>query len=254
MAAFLCRICQTRKWVNPVLITQVRYKFKTQRPKQQIMEKRIFEEIMAPLYDKERIPYKSCADLQRRRMEEEQVHDQPENILQTKYEAFLLRRLQVLIDNSKMMLICQRPSAPSYRVHDIRIDLKLAGFTFQILSNKHMKQLTQGTKLENLAPLLTSNNILITSPNVAIHEFMKATKKMPEIILLGGFVGDRLVTKDQMVEFNNLPNIDQLQGQLYASLNQVGGARTLSLLSSHQQQLTSNLQQYHKQKSEDSDV
>ncbi|WAR09927.1 hypothetical protein MAR_035003 [Mya arenaria] len=130
------------EWVNPVLITQVRYKFKTQRPKQQIMEKRIFEEIMAPLYDKERIPYKSCADLQRRRMEEEQV------------------------DKSK-------------------------------------RQLTQGTKLENLAPLLTSNNILITSPNVAIHEFMKATKKMPEIILLGGFVGDRLVTKDQMTHARN---------------------------------------------------
>ena len=63
----------------------------------------------------------------------------------------------------------------------------------------------------------------------------------------GGFLEDRLVLKNHLQDIVKLPSIEQLRGELVGCLNMMAGGKTLSLLNSHQTNLSNNLQQYVKQ-------
>ena len=70
----------------------------------------------------------------------------------------------------------------------------------------------------------------------------------------GGFLQDRLVSKHEMQEIVQLPAIEQLYGEFAGCLSLMGGGKTLSLLNSHQTNLSVNLGQYVKQKQEGEDT
>ncbi|KAH3748020.1 50S ribosomal protein L10-like [Dreissena polymorpha] len=252
MAATICRSFAKKGHVG-VLVSQVRFKFKTQRPRQQPVEQRVFKEITEPLYpDRQESPRSSCNDKHLQSLREvQQSQDQAGNI-QARYEAFLLKQLRNLLETSGTILLCHQMPCTALRLNEIKVDLKLAGLKLSRVSNTQMRQLIKGTKLENLGNLLYSHTLMITSPKVVILEPMNILKKATELPLLGGFVGDRLVTKDMMIEYCNMPSLDQLLAELVASLNQVGGAKTLRLLSHHQEQLATNLQQYQSERSKSS--
>ena len=67
----------------------------------------------------------------------------------------------------------------------------------------------------------------------------------------GGLVDKQLFSKEGLLTYSKLPNIEQLRGELVSVLNMAAGGRTHSLLESHQQNLCRNLAQYVKQKSEE---
>ena len=66
----------------------------------------------------------------------------------------------------------------------------------------------------------------------------------------GGFLEDRLISKHDLQEIIRLPPIEQLHGELSGCLSLMGGGKTLSLLNSHQTNLSVNLGQYVKQSQE----
>ena len=60
---------------------------------------------------------------------------------------------------------------------------------------------------------------------------------------------NRILSKDELVHVASLPPLDQLLGQTVSLLGSAA-SKTHSLLSSHQQELSSNLQQYIKDQQE----
>ena len=58
---------------------------------------------------------------------------------------------------------------------------------------------------------------------------------------------NRLLSKSQLVEYNKLPDLELMRGELVTILGTAAGGRTSSLLGSPQQTLSTNLSQYVKQ-------
>ena len=68
-----------------------------------------------------------------------------------------------------------------------------------------------------------------------------------DFILIGGFVEDRMLSKEQLVKVSKLPLIDNLRGELVAILGSLP-TKTSQLLSHQQTMLSMNLTQYVKDK------
>lgn len=209
------------------------------------MERRVYEEITKPI-----IPGKYPTYLKGSCQDPNAGANQPEEV--NPYEEFLIKQLKKKIESSKMILICHKMPCTNIRLREIKIDLNLKGMEFSMLNNNHMRTVIEGTELENLSLLLHTDNVLITSPEVNVKDAWNILRKAPELVILGGFCQDRLMSKNQLQEYTKLPPIEQLLGELVSCLNLVSGARTSALLNAHQQNLSTNLQQYHKQKSEES--
>ena len=69
---------------------------------------------------------------------------------------------------------------------------------------------------------------------------------MPEITLLGGLVDDRLLTREGLLRYAQLPDLDGLRAELLALLAAPAG-RTHALLGAQQGMLSSNLAQHAQQ-------
>ncbi|XP_053386675.1 uncharacterized protein LOC123538696 isoform X2 [Mercenaria mercenaria] len=234
----------TRRAIPQIWYSQVRHghKFRTKKPRPKPMERRIFEAVTAPVIEKP-MPYLrfSCRDPATSQVKEENP-----------YEQFLIRQLRKTVEQSEMIIICHRLPCSSVRLREIKIDLKLKDLYMHVLNNTHMGEIIKDTEKANLSYLLTGDSIMITSKDVKIKEVWNVLRKCSEIVPLGGYVKNRLITKQQIQELSKLPSIELQLGELVSILNLIGGARTSSLLSSHQQTLSATLQQYHKQESENS--
>lgn len=229
----------TQIWFHHV---RLKHKFNTKSKRPKVMERRVFEAVTKPILPEE-IPYMkfSCRDPKMAQLEEENP-----------YEQFLIRQLRKTVEHNKTILICHRQPCSSVRLREVKIDFKLKNIYLYILNNTHMREVIENTEKANLSYLLTGQNIMLTAEDVKLKEMWNILRKTPELIPLGGFVVDRLFTKNQLMAWSKLPALESQLGELVSILNLVGGGKTSSLLTSHQQTLSANLQQYHKQKSEES--
>ena len=73
------------------------------------------------------------------------------------------------------------------------------------------------------------------------------------LIVSGGIIENRLLSKDELQDMATLPSIDQLLGQTVSLLGSAA-AKTHSLLNSHQQGLSRNLTQYIKDQQGDQET
>eukprot|EP00088_Acartia_fossae_P032513 TRINITY_DN33280_c0_g1_i1.p1 TRINITY_DN33280_c0_g1~~TRINITY_DN33280_c0_g1_i1.p1 ORF type:complete len:262 (+),score=9.97 TRINITY_DN33280_c0_g1_i1:51-836(+) len=96
----------------------------------------------------------------------------------------------------------------------------------------------------NLQPILFS-------PNLQPDKLLKYEKKVPEFHLLGCVVENRILSRREVQELVKMPSLEQSRGELLSILN-FHQQRTLQLLQSNQQQLSTNLSQYIKDQSGDS--
>ncbi|KAL4217502.1 hypothetical protein ACF0H5_023951 [Mactra antiquata] len=221
-----------------------KHRFKTKRPRPQVMERRVFEHVTQAIYP-DTIPVLrgSCRDpfQSKNQLEEENP-----------YETFLLKQMTKLVAESQLIVICHKLPHSNVRTNNIRVQLELKRFRLRPLNTGHFRQVIEGTEKENMKNLLHGECMIVTSPDTDIKSLWSILRKVPELIILGAYCDDRLLTRDQIVEISKMPSIDVLLGQLVACLNLAGGARTSSLLGSHQQTLSTNLEQYHKQLKEES--
>merc|ERR1712062_501966 len=115
-----------------------------------------------------------------------------------------------------------------------------------------VEEVLEDSKLQNLLPLINETNRYVFSEGTNIKQLFNLTNKMPELILLGGVVDNRILTRAGLTQFAASPPIESLHGELSCLLNSAA-QKTHSLLNSHQQNLTVNLQQYIKQNTEGTD-
>jgi ribosomal protein L10 len=83
---------------------------------------------------------------------------------------------------------------------------------------------------------------IVFSPDLNAEKLLKYERKVPEFTLLGAVVGNRILSKKQLQDLKHLPSLEQSRGELVSLLG-YHQQRTLQLLQSNQQQLSTNLSQ-----------
>ena len=109
----------------------------------------------------------------------------------------------------------------------------------------------RGTKWENLTHFFdtctVANQYSVFGKEVNVGKLLDLYKKTPEIVLLGGVVYDRILSKEQLQELRKMPDLDGMRAELCAVLG-APAQRTRSLLSANQENLSRSLGQLVKDK------
>ncbi|CAH2067008.1 unnamed protein product, partial [Iphiclides podalirius] len=90
--------------------------------------------------------------------------------------------------------------------------------------------------------VLCGKNIIFGQPESADKMF-KILKKAPQLIVMAGIIQDRLMSKNELLEFSKLPSLDVARSQL-CNVLQSAAVCLVKQLNQSQQALVSNLEQH----------
>jgi len=216
-------------------------KVNIKHPKPRIMSRRILEAVTQPIYTRDLDdPARRCAV---KKYEKAQHSGLMENKYEIQYERFLIREALKIFEANRMILVVQPESMDMNRRRSVGNRLLSAGvepvfFPFDII-----RKCIENTRWVNMLCLIHRPTMLVVSPEPNVRAFLDVSKKLPELTLLGGLVEDQLMTRDTLIRYSQLPDIDGVRGQLVSVLAAMAN-QTHSLLGEHQRRLSFNLSQY----------
>ncbi|KAK6192879.1 hypothetical protein SNE40_004276 [Patella caerulea] len=226
--------------------SQVRHKrVNIQKPKVDRLPRRLFEALVKPVFKPKGLkPADICA------VKTMQLLQQTKEV--NPYEEFLFRRCLEMFETRKMIAVCQSLPSSAEQFKAIRNQLINNGMNLVHFNNNLMRRAVTDSKYVNMLPLFIGHNYYIVSDDIQIKEMVKVTKKTPQLHLIGALIDNRILTRDELMSIAKLPDIEQLHGELLTILGR-SASKTYSLLGSHQQTLSVNLEQLVKQKQTDSE-
>lgn len=165
------------------------------------------------------------------------------------YEMIYVREMQDFLEKSKMVAVFQAQVRFKWKWHTAWQNARRAGMELRKYETVMIRAAAAGTQYEDaLAHFYNTTTIprlhhLVFSPEVQPKKLLDLDKKMPDFLLLGVIVENRLLSKKGLQAMLKMPPIDVLRGELCAILS-TPAQKTASLLSSNQQALSTNLAQY----------
>lgn len=201
------------------------------------------ESITRPIYFEDPVPIADRCE----RVKSAQVVQEVDE-----YEEFFYKKAIVkMFEENKMIIVCQHLSMTAAEKHALFVSVMDKGMKIHYYNNKLMQRYaTEFSQYQNMLPWFIAKNAYIVSPEPKVREVLKLAKKTPQLIVLGGLVENSLFSRDGLLAYEKLPSIELARGELVSILNLAAGGKTHSLLESHQQTLSCNLEQYIKQNSE----
>ncbi|KAJ8934202.1 hypothetical protein NQ314_013519 [Rhamnusium bicolor] len=121
---------------------------------------------------------------------------------------------------------------------------------FKKYGKKTLEMAVKGTPYEAVLDFYVSHNMTVFSPDPEINKMLNITKKFPQLILLAGIYEGKFMSKDELVKYSLIPNLQAAQASLLQTLNSAAG-QLVSHLNSHQTTLISHLQERAKQLEEE---
>ncbi|CAL1545900.1 unnamed protein product [Lymnaea stagnalis] len=218
------------------------------KPRVPWTERRILNAVTIPLFppDPRPLPQKCFDEL---KSKEESKNSE----LSAAYQAFRLRQTVKMFNENQMVAICHILPMAKRDAFNVRTKIVTAGMGFMFSNNKWSKAAVENTRLRNLEPYFTSDNVYIVSQDNKVKEMVAILRKTPELQLLGGLVENQILSRDMMMNIAKLPPLDVLRGELVSILS-ASAAKTSRLLGKHQQDLAINLDQLVKQGSADAEA
>ncbi|ESO98071.1 hypothetical protein LOTGIDRAFT_239114 [Lottia gigantea] len=233
-----------KSFIPNVNQVRCRSKLNIQRPKVEILPRRILKAVTEPIL----IPKK--VDVAERCARKNTFYVPKRKFEVNEYEEFLFRTCQNDLDQNKMVIICQ--SMPCLLRDYNKTKNKFSGIDMIMvkINNKLMMRAITGTRRENLLPLLVGSSVYILSSDVRIKEAMTLLKKVNHLVVMGILTDDHILSHEDAVRLAQT-DLETQRGQLVSLLGQ-GASKTYSLLNSHQSNLVRNLEQYIRQSDQSS--
>ncbi|XP_046563579.1 39S ribosomal protein L10, mitochondrial-like [Haliotis rubra] len=226
---------------SQIHLTQVRYRRPNiQKPRPSTRERRLFEAITQPIL---------LPEVQKLQPVKVKHISPGKNEQPSDFEQFLIRQCKKMFEDHKMVIVCQPLPMSENEKREIRNKFRDAGMDLLHHGNKLIRPAVMDTRLTNLLPFFTGHNLFIVSTEPRVAEMVKIVRRIPQLHLLGGLVDNYILSKEALIRNSKLPPLDITRGQLVTLLN-MGAAKTHSLLGSHQQTLSRNLEQYIKDQQE----
>nr|XP_023024250.1 39S ribosomal protein L10, mitochondrial [Leptinotarsa decemlineata] len=117
---------------------------------------------------------------------------------------------------------------------------------FKKYGKKTLQMAVEGTPYETILDFYCSQNMTVFSPEPEIVKMLNITKKFRQLVLLAGILDGKFVSKDDLIKYSAIPNLQTAQVGLVQTLNSAA-SRLVGQLSSPQGSLVSNLEERAKQ-------
>ncbi|KAF9142476.1 hypothetical protein BG015_000841 [Linnemannia schmuckeri] len=170
-------------------------------------------------------------------------------------KTFLHHTYSSILNNNRIMLICQHNNMSVPELIQLRTELAAAGADMKVIRLGIFAAALRETRYANLEPLINGPTCVISCNVSPEDEEAQSSAKVPKglagirkiveknrkMILLGGKVDDALVSVDDMAKMVEMPGIQTLRSQVVGLLSQAGGGRLVQLLGMNPTLLVMNL-------------
>ncbi|XP_050670218.1 39S ribosomal protein L10, mitochondrial [Leptidea sinapis] len=213
-----------------------RGKVNIQKPRKPHFEKQLFLDISKPFYKPPSYTIREIDLCNYNKKFAKKEIDNP-------FERILARECLEWFNTSKMVVFLHLNSISMEDKTPVFAALKKNDMHLRTYGKKIVSMATTGTRYEAVNHLFTSHqNIIFGQPDRA-NKMFKILKKTPQLVVMAGIIEDRLLSKNELVEFSKLPNIDVARSQL-CSVLQSAGSCLVNQLNQNQQILVSHLDKH----------
>ncbi|XP_016979377.1 39S ribosomal protein L10, mitochondrial [Drosophila rhopaloa] len=220
------KILPLAKSSTPAL-QSVRFKGKIniQRPKEPHYERARVVAVTQPKYP-EPPKAKSCFKTRAERTQQQ---------IENPYNEIIAREVRNWLDHSRLVAVFHLNSITSDEIFRVRVQLHKQNLHLKSYGRKIISQAVAATRYEAILPLFHSNHCIVFSPDQqTIGSLLRITRKVPQMVLLGGVVEDTLLSRNELMAYAQLPGLQAVQAQLVQTLNQAAG-HLVQQMQAHQQ-------------------
>ncbi|XP_055386020.1 39S ribosomal protein L10, mitochondrial [Condylostylus longicornis] len=161
------------------------------------------------------------------------------------YDEIIAKEVFNWLNHSKMVGIFHLNSITSDEIFKVKVALHKQNMHLKTYGKKIIGKAVVDTKYEAIYQLFNSNHCFVFSPEEKVSQLVKITRKVPQMILLAGIIQDRLLSRNEFVEYAKLPDLQAMRCELVNVLNMVGN-QIITNLESHQKNLINVLDAYAK--------
>ncbi|XP_075152963.1 mitochondrial ribosomal protein L10 [Haematobia irritans] len=224
---------------SPLLQFQrYRGKINIQRPRQPHYERAKIIAVTTPRYPE---PPKTSTCFEKR----------TRTVQENPYNDIIAREVHNWLVNSKMVAIFHLNSIKSDDFFDARVMLHKQNMQLKMYGEKIVRKAVEGTRFEAILPLFACQPCIVFSPEPRVSQLLKITRKIPQMILMAGIVNDTLLSRNEFVEYAQLPGLQSAQAELVHTLN-MAASNLVQNLEAHQRNFVNVLDVYAKGESEPS--
>lgn len=223
-----------------------RGKINIQKPRAPHYDRALFNAVTEPFIPRPTI----TQECYQKRLEKEFVgaNVKPDN----PYETIIAKEVLNWLNHSKLVAIFHVNSIKADEMFKVKVAFHKENMHVKAYGKTILGKAMQGNQYEPLLPLFCSSNCIVFSEEPKIGQLLKIVKKTPQLILLGGVVENRLLSKNELIDLAKLPNLTTARAQLVGVLNSVG-AGLVGNLQAHQTNLCNLLDLHAKPKNSDDD-
>ena len=133
----------------------------------------------------------------------------------------VVEELGQIFDGSGVVVVARYDGMTVAQMQDLRAEMRAAGGSIRVAKNRLAKIALEGKPCESMADLLTGMTVLAYSedPVAAAKVADKYAKANDKFVVLGGFMGDKVLDAKGVETLSKLPSLDQIRASFLGLLN-----------------------------------
>lgn len=160
------------------------------------------------------------------------------------YEIILAREARNWFEKSQMIGIVHLNSMPGEVFFNFAVALHKNGMKIRKYGRSLLEKALENSKFETLMPLnrnqFFSTGFIFSTEHKNVNLIMKSAAKFPQVQLLCGIVEDKLLSRNEFIEYGKMPDIKIVQAQFANTLN-LAANQLVQNLQCHQSNLVNLL-------------
>ena len=170
------------------------------------------------------------------------------------YEVILAREIKNWFDHSQMIGIVHINSISGEDYFKVAVAFHKNGMHIKKYGRSLLNLAIKDTNYECLMPLNEnmsfSTAFIFCTEHQKVNNMLKIIKKIPQMHLMCGVVENKLLSKNEFMNYANMPSIDVLQSQFTNVLN-LAATQLVQNLQSHQSNLVNILEAHVRENSKE---
>lgn len=166
--------------------------------------------------------------------------------IESPYNAIIAREVRNWLDHSQMVAIFHLNSMAADDLFRVRVQLHKQNIHLKSYGKKIISEAVAGSKYEAIVPLFDSSHCIVFSSEQRVAALIRLTRKVPQMILLGGIVDNTLLSRNELVNYARMPSLPIAQAELVNTLQLAAGVNLVKQLETHQNNFANILDVYAK--------
>lgn len=163
------------------------------------------------------------------------------NIEDNPYQKILAKECLNWFNHSRLIALFHFNPMTSDERFNAYVAFKKNNMHMKNYAQKTLKMALEGTNYEAFCDNYVSQNMIVFCPEGKIKDMLKVNKKIPQLILLSGIFEGRYLSKDELVKFSNIGDVQVARAEFVQTLQNVAG-QFVQKLTQQQNTLVTRLQ------------